>query len=386
MGLKILWITSGFPAHPETGRNLYLWHPLEALKKLGVQSVVLNTQAIKLKIKNKISSADFPIEIQNCCYFSIPRHYFRSLSNYFYLKTMLPRIKKLHRKHQFDVIHAHGEINGLSAVLAAKKLGIPAVVTLHGIEVSSRLWRGHSGKMFQTMLNNANKIIYVGNPLREYFSNFMDNNASFCIIHNGFRMPSAQQLTHQIFKSQKIIQIISVSLLQEGKGVDLTLQALSQLKKQDIENWIYIIVGDGEQKKYYENLVVKLGLQEKVKFKGHCSHDKVYEYLQNSDIFCLPSYREAFGIVYAEAMANGLLTIGVKGQGAAELIKHRKTGLLVEPNDVSHLASILKSAMHDIEVMKKIADAGKKHVLARFTWEKHAEKLLAIYEQWKQSR
>ncbi len=55
----------------------------------------------------------------------------------------------------------------------------------------------------------------------------------------------------------------------------------------------------------------------------------VYAHLSQADVFVTNLlYREAFGVVYAEAMSCGLLTIGIKGQGAEEIIEHEKTGLL----------------------------------------------------------
>lgn len=380
MSLKVLWLTSDFPISLNANRNLYLWHPLEVLKKMGVEPVVLNTQAWKPFSTKSIRFEQFPIKIKNIHYFSIPRHYMRIFSNFSYIKTIVPAIKKLHQLHQFDIIHAHGEICGLAAVTASKKLNIPAVVTMHGVDMCPRAWKGRSGKMFQTMLNNVDKIIYVGEPLQKYFSNRINGGKRSCIIHNGFKLP-ASLAVKRFFEKNESFRIISVSNLHEGKGIDLTLRALALLKNHGVENWSYTIIGSGDQKKYLANLVTKFNLNNYVEFKGDRSHDEVYAYLQNSDIFCLPSYREAFGIVYPEAMANGLLTIGVRGQGAAELIEHAKTGLLVEPNNINNLADILKTAMQDIKAMKKIAYAGRQHVLMHFTWKKHAEKLLSIYDK-----
>jgi len=378
VSLKILWITSDFPLSLNANRNLYLWHPLEALQKIGVESIVLNTQTWKPFFTKSIDLEQFPVEIKNVRYLSIPRHYMRSFSNFSYIKTIVPVIKKLHQLHQFDIIHAHGEICGLAAVNASKKLNIPAVVTIHGIDMCPRAWKSNSGKMFRKMLGEANKIIYVGEPLQKHFSNIMKNNQHSCVIHNGFQLPTGS-MTKKSFEKNKSIRIISVSNLHEGKGIDLTIQALALLKNQGIENWSYTIIGDGDQKKYLEKLVNQLRLDNQVIFKGNCPHDKVYANLEKSDIFCLPSYREAFGIAYVEAMAHGLLTIGVKGQGAQAFIRDYKTGFLVRPQDINNLKMVLQVIITQCDNMREIASAGKEYVLSHFTWEKHAEKLLSAY-------
>lgn len=375
MGIKVLWLVSDFPVNLESARNLYSWHPLQSLKKIEIVPVVLNTESWKPFSKKEIQKTQFPVEIINRYYFSIPRHYFRAISNRAHLASVVPAIKKLHKIHQFDVIHAHGEINGLAAVEAAKALNIASVITIHGIDMCQRVWSGYAGKMFQKALNQTDRIIYVGGPLQKHFQKIISN--KYSIIYNGFKAPNNN---NPKIKSN-IIRIISVGNLHEGKGIDLTLLALSKLKSNNINNWKYTIIGDGDQKKLCENIVTKFELESQVEFKGACTQSQVYAYLQQSDIFCLPSYREAFGIAYLEAMAHGLLTIGIKGQGPEAFIEHGKTGFLAEPNSVDSLVEILGFAINNFEAMQPIAHSGKQHVLENFTWEKHAEKLLSVYRE-----
>ena len=378
--MRILWLTSVFPAHPNNDRNLFYWDPVQALQEMGVEVIVLHTPSFIPFSVTTVAHEKFPVTIKTHRYLSIPRHYFRVISNYFYLKSIVPQITKLNKTHRFDVIHAHGEICGLAAVAASKKLNIPSVVTIHGVDTCERKWKGLSGKMFCRVFNETNRIIYVGEPLQKYFRQIVNRTDHCRIVHNGCRLPV--EFTGEKYKNNgDTIHIISVSNLHEGKGVDLTLLALAKLKEQGIDNWTYTIIGSGNQKKICDNIIKWHDLTDKIIYKENCLHDTVYSLLENADIFCLPSYREAFGIAYLEAMAHGLLTIGVRGQGPQAFIENGKTGFLVEPKDICSLINVLKLAISNFEDMTPIALAGKKYVLENFTWEKHAEKLMTIYRE-----
>ena len=175
------------------------------------------------------------------------------------------------------------------------------------------------------------------------------------------------------------VRFISVSNLQEGKGIDLNLQALSRLKARGWSDWTYTIVGEGVERKRLKRLVCHLNFNEQVFFAGACPHRQVYDYLQNADVFILPSYREAFGIAYLEAMSCGLLTIGVVGEGPECFIENTKTGFLVPPKDIDALANTLEQVFLSREQIQKIASNGKQYVHQNLTWHAHAKQLLSVY-------
>lgn len=350
---------------------------MEALQEVEVKISVLHTPSIKPFSSQFINQSQFSTKIDTRRYFSIPRHYLRNLSNFLYCYSVVPKIIKLHEKYRFDVIHAHGEISGLAAVKAAKQLGIRSVVTIHGVDMCPRMWKGHAQAKFKKMFNEVDKLIFVGKSLKQYFEPMLENDARACVVYNGVRLPNLTPYSDRLV--QPCIRIISVSNLNEGKGVDITLRALANLKNKGLSNWFYTIVGSGDQQCILEAIIKKYNLQNHVEFKGDLPHDGVYLELQKSDVFCLPSYREAFGIAYLEAMVNGLLTIGVKGQGPQAFIEHEKTGLLVEAQSVDSLTNIILYAFKNSEKMQAIAAAGKKHVLENFTWKQHAKKLASIY-------
>lgn len=378
VNLKVLQLTSTFPQSINSARHLYLWHSLEALQQVGIQISVLHTPSWKPFSSQFIYQPQFPVKIDTHYCFSIPRHYFRNISNILYCGSVVSKIKKLNQLHQFDVIHAHGEISGLAAVIAAKQLGISSVVTIHGIDMCPRMWKGRTLNQFKNMYQQADKIIFVGESLQRHFEPMLADKTP-CVVHNGVQLPMISCDKNNFIHSPA--RIISVSNLHEGKGIDITLQALANLKSKGVGDWVYTIIGSGDQKSNLLKMVKKYDLQNHVEFKGDLSHDAVYENLQNANIFCLPSYREAFGIAYLEAMVHGLLTIGVKGQGPQAFIEHDRTGLLVEPQSVDSLTNTLLYALENREKMLMIAKSGKQFVLENFTWQQHAEKLNKVYRE-----
>jgi glycosyltransferase involved in cell wall biosynthesis len=270
---------------------------------------------------------------------------------------------------------------GHAVLPIAREFGIPVVVTLHGINTERRLldtpWKR---RRMRDALCAMKRVVLVGAPLRPYFGALAGRDDHFRVVPNGFEVPDRVADPRPEGWGTSL-RWISVSNLHEGKGIDLTLQALARLRQMGLANWSYDIVGDGAERPHLEAMTDALGLRDRVTFHGRMPHDEVMRVLSNADVFVLPSYREAFGIAYLEAMALGLLAIGVSGQGPEAFIAHDKTGLLVRPADVESLVATMKIVLENASEMRRIAAAGQRLVRAEFTWAAHARKLVAVYRE-----
>ena len=255
------------------------------------------------------------------------------------------------------------------------------MLTLHGINTERRLldtpWKR---RRLRAALCEATRVVLVGEPLRSHFGGLAGRDDHFRVVPNGFAVPDESRHREPLVPG-KPFRWISVSNLHEGKGVDLTLQALARLARSGFAEWSYDIVGDGAERLRLEAMTDELGLRSKVIFHGRLPHDQAMRLLSEADAFVLPSYREAFGVAYLEAMALGLLAIGVAGQGPEAFVTSGETGLLVSPNDVESLFVAMKSVLEDRAKARSIAAAGQRHVRSEFTWRRHAEKLIAVYRE-----
>jgi glycosyltransferase involved in cell wall biosynthesis len=228
-------------------------------------------------------------------------------------------------------------------------------------------------------LEAADRVILVGEPLREYFRTYIGSDSNFQVIPNGIDLPLAKRNGSVL--ADDVVRLVSVANLHEGKGIDLTLLALARLQAEGIFNWTYRVIGDGRERAALLKLTSDLELTEKVSFIGAVRHAEIFNQLARDDVFVLPSYREAFGIVYLEAMAVGLLTIGVMGEGPSQFIRNGENGVLVSPRNVEALVVALRNILiGDHNRWREIALEGQRTVQESYTWDNHAKQLVEVYE------
>ena len=182
----------------------------------------------------------------------------------------------------------------------------------------------------------------------------------------------------ELTKSEKDYVILSVSSLIKTKGIDLNIRAVSILAKK-YPNIKYYIAGDGEEAKNLKKLVNDLSLNENVVFLGRLPHEEAIKFMAKCNIFSLPSWQEGFGIVYIEAMNNGVPVIGVKGQGIEDVIIDKENGFLVEPHRVQDLVKTIEYILNNKEEARRVGEEGRKTVLSEYTWRRNAQKTIDIY-------
>lgn len=389
--MRILCVTPWFPAVPGAQSGNFIHDSVVALRAMGNDVKVVVAQPWHPALgailhpdwgrqRLRVDAHAPALAVERIGFLSVPRNYLRGLSDTLFDLRVRPAIVRIAREFKPDVICAHTELIGRAAVAARAEVGVPVAVVLHGIDASPRLNTPGQLRAVGRALARADRVILVGEPLHQHFQPIAGRSDHFRVVHNGFMPPSMQDSGCREEMNARV-RLVSVSNLHEGKGVDLNLQALGRLYHQGRRNWFYTIVGDGRERDALENMARELGIADHVRFVGAVAHAQVYSYLCEADVFLLPSYREAFGIAYLEAMACGLLTIGVSGQGPSAFIRHEETGLLVAPNDVGSIVDILHVILVRPAFMRRVAENGKAFVCAEFTWARHAEKMMCALRE-----
>ena len=323
-----------------------------------------------------------------CAYYPrmllLPRQWLYKFTGKFYESAVKRALKKLgisNPEQTFDLIHAHVALpDGDAARRLGKLWGIPYVVTIHGQDFYDTIKRSPAEKaVVAGVLREAAQVIMVSTKLREIAEQAaLPGLEKTVIVPNGVSLNKLYRKKSPLAKRYKgKTVLLSVGNLIPRKAHAYVLQALKDLVK-NYPTLHYIIVGDGQEREQLEQQARELGLENHVDFVGRVEHAVAFEYMSFCDLFVLPSWAEAFGVVYIEAMAHGKPVIGCYGEGVEDIVEETITGLLVPPKDSAALVEKITVLM-DPAVRTQMGKAGRKVVETRFTWDANARQMQDLY-------
>lgn len=166
------------------------------------------------------------------------------------------------------------------------------------------------------------------------------------------------------------VTILSVGRLVEKKGTDVLLEALARLPR-DL-HWRLVHVGGGPLAGELKRRAETLGVAGNVEWRGAMTQSELISEYRAADLFALASRiahdgdRDGLPNVLMEAQTQGLPCVATRVSAIHELIDHDVTGLLVAPDSPEELAAALEVLMTDPELRRRLGEAGRQRVAARF--------------------
>jgi len=166
--------------------------------------------------------------------------------------------------------------------------------------------------------------------------------------------------------------ILFVGQLIRGKGVDLLLQALSQLKVP----FEATLAGTGNAEDELRQLASELGLADRVRFAGFLSQRELTTLYDGARCVVVPSrWPEPFGMVGLEAMWHGRPVVGFDVGGIADWLRHEATGLLAPGGDTNALACAMACVLSDLRLARAFGSEGYRRVTKHFSFDRYLSEL-----------
>ena len=308
---------------------------------------------------------------------------FSNLERYFWPLKMLSIYKDFNKKtknHKITITHAHSLIsNGIISFFLYKKRAIPYIVTVRNTDINIFMKKSvFFRKIGYEILDNAESIMvlspaYKNIQIRECLTKFQFEQLKdkIKIIPNGVNDFWIKNRYLNESRSSNCLEILFVGKLRENKNCSALIKACKLLKEKGLDFQL-TIVGEGYLKEKLQEEAKGL----KVRFLGFISdNEQLLKIYRNSNLLVVPSFKESFGLVYVEAMTQGLPIIYTKGQGFDGNFEEGVVGFSVMPNEYEKIAEAIQKINENyIEISKNAYNYA-----LNFSWTTNSKLLNDIY-------
>ncbi|MEW6334449.1 MAG: glycosyltransferase family 4 protein [Thermodesulfobacteriota bacterium] len=271
------------------------------------------------------------------------------------------------RREKPHLVHTHTSKAGILGRWAAHVCGVPIIVhTPHG-----HVFWGYFGRwqtrLFlylerQTSRITSAIVALTAREKRDHLRFGIAPEAKFAVIHSGVDLQMFRADRYPPLETKALLGIPvertvvgTVGRLTLVKGQASLIRAVAELIRRG-EKIFLLLVGDGELRKDLEELCVRAGIGQHVRFLGW--RPDVARIMAAFDIFCLPSRNEGMGKVLAEAMAMGKPIIASDVGGIPDMVRCRENGILVPAGDIEAWADAIAGLCRDPQERRRMGEAG----------------------------
>ncbi len=302
-----------------------------------------------------------------------------------YLCSALPVARRLLRERRYDLVHIYFSLP-TGALLPVLPTGdIPVVVSLRGSDVpgyderNARLVLAHRAlrPLTRWIWQRASRVVPVCDSLGVLARETLPS-LEYSVIGNGVDLDLFRPGSSGSSRAALPVRCLAVARLIARKGISELLQAWRLLPRGA---YTLEIVGDGPQHAELHALASSLGLESEVTFAGSLDRQELAARCQHSDLFVLAPHEEAFGNVFAEALAAGLPVVGSNIGAIPELVHHGENGILVTPGDSEAIAAAVRALGENPVRRAEIATRNRARAESMLSWSTAADNYLSLYAE-----
>lgn len=282
---------------------------------------------------------------------------------------------KLALAEDFDIVHAHDWMTFLAGVEVKKATGRPLVLHLHASQYD-RAGADARGWIYDIEaygMREANRIIpvsrYTGDIVHSHYDIPRDKIRP---VHNGADPVDA--FTTQKKFPEKLVLFLGRLTAQKGPEFFLEIASRVLARNKDVR---FVVAGTGEKLRPLIESGAFRGLGGHFHFTGFLDAQKVRELLSMTDVYCMPSVSEPFGLSALEAAQFGIPAVISKQSGVAEVLQG---ALKADFWDVELMASHINQLLSDDALREQVVAQARLDIAAS-TWDAAARKVIDVYHE-----
>ena len=382
--MKLLHICSYY-----IGNRLYKNMVKELAKKGLKQEVFVPVRKKELQGVNALDQNRYP-----SVNYYFP-HMIKKHHRYFYFQKIRKQQRVLEeqvlKKESVDLIHAHTIFSdGGTAYRIHKKHDIPYVVSVRGTDINRFYKKAlHLRPFMYKILQEAKAVVFISHAYQNYLLSMLPPKVAeglkekALVIPNGIEghwleegPPEASLEEENGEKELHHPTWLFIGVLNENKNVGSILKALAAFTLRG-ENMNLKIIGSGPLEEDLKKQVKSLNLEDRVTFYGYVTDpEKIRRIMATSDLFIMASYRETFGLVYVEALSQGLPILYSKDRGFDGFYHEGEVGYSVDPEDPKTIEAGVEKILDNYHRLRR----NGKEQAKDFNWQTIAQKMMEIFE------
>ncbi|WP_282039404.1 glycosyltransferase family 4 protein [Saccharicrinis aurantiacus] len=331
---------------------------------------ILNTTKQQIEIPKEISVYTLINQV------SLKHNVFKCIYSFYRLAQLIKTLKG-------DIIHSHLL---LAKLFLLNVKNTPIVDTQHdnspwwySNDIKSRI-NLSTEKYF--VKNKALHSIAISNSVKDgLIKHCKLNHNKVSTIYNSISIKQDSNTNDKNASAESILFVGRLSLIK--KGLD-TLVEIAELLAIDFPTLKITIIGDGDDRHKFENMIASKGLEKHFSLLG--MQKNVAKFYSKASILIMPSRWEGFGLTAAEAAIKGVPVIASNIGGLNEVVLNNKTGYTVNPENPKEFVDKIKILIKDNKLFHKMSLNAIKSATERFNHDKFANKHVRIYNNYKKKR
>lgn len=351
-------------------RNALYGLLFESLRKLGIDN------SIFVPVKSSQPKVDKEKLYIYPCFHTIDRALF-----YTKQKKIFKGIVERYESERFCLLHAHTLFSaGYAAMKWKHRTGTPYIVAVRSTDKNTFFhYMPHLRAVGVRVMREADAVVFLSDAYMKAVINTYvpqeyrtEIETKARVIPNGisdvFLLDRARP--HRLL-AERTVRLIYVGEVSRNKNLDTTIAAAKKLIQ---EGWNICVQVVGEVKcRKYRKLIETT---EWVSYHKKAPQEVVKQYLRQADLFVMPSHKETFGLVYAEAMSQGLPVLYTRGEGFDGHFPDGTVGYAVDDRSCDDVAEKIKLAMENYDVLATNAYENA----TKFSWDSIAENYQMLYQ------